>query len=329
MKYSLIIPVYNRPQEVDELLESLTKQTYKNFEVVIVEDGSQVTCEDVIQKYKSSLIIHYFFKENTGPGTSRNYGAERSTGDYVIFLDSDCVAPEHYLEEVNHALENNYSDAFGGPDKAHASFTNLQKAINYSMTSFLTTGGIRGAKKGLDKFYPRSFNMGYSKEVLKKTGGFASMRFGEDIDMSLRILENGFTTMLIEKAFVYHKRRTNFKSFYKQVFNSGIARINLYKRHPQSLKAVHFLPSAFTLGVLFLALLSLANISFSVPILIFITIVFLDAAMKNNNFIVGVLAIPASFIQLIGYGTGFLVACWKRIILKQDEFGMFVKNFYK
>src|SRR6185369_6852589 len=209
MKYSLIIPVFNRLEEVDELLESLTKQTFKNFGVVIVEDGSQIKCEDVISKYNHVLDIHYFFKDNSGPGLSRNYGAERATGDYFIFLDSDCIIPQRYLEEVDHTLKTTYSDSFGGPDKADASFSNLQKAINYSMTSFLTTGGIRGGKKRLDKFYPRSFNMGYSKEVFKKTGGFASMRFGEDIDMSLRTLNNGFKTMLIEKAFVYHKRRTS------------------------------------------------------------------------------------------------------------------------
>jgi glycosyltransferase involved in cell wall biosynthesis len=330
MKYSFVIPVYNRPQEVDELLESLTKQAFKNFEVIIVEDGSQIKCEEVVKKYKSSLTIHYFFKENSGPGMSRNYGAERSTGDYIIFLDSDCVAPGQYLEEVNNTLEKNYSDAFGGPDKAHASFTNLQKAINYSMTSFFTTGGIRGRKKSLDKFYPRSFNMGYSKEVLKKTCGFASMRFGEDIDMSLRILSNGFTTMLIEKAFVYHKRRTSFKSFYKQVFNSGIARINLYKRHPESLKAVHILPSLFTVGISFLLLSTIfIHKLFFIPIAIFMAIIFFDGTIKNKSVAVGIIAIPASFIQLVGYGTGFLVACWKRLILKQDEFGMFVKTFYK
>jgi glycosyltransferase involved in cell wall biosynthesis len=329
MKYSLVIPVYNRPQEVDELLASLTKQIMKNFEVIIVEDGSEIKCENVIEKYKSLLTISYFYKPNSGPGMSRNYGAERSNCDYIIFLDSDCIIPEQYIDEVSNALEKNYSDAFGGPDKADESFTNFQKAINYSMTSFLTTGGIRGGKKSLDKFYPRSFNMGYSKDVYRKTGGFASMRFGEDIDMSLRILENGFTTMLIEKAFVYHKRRTNFKSFYKQVFNSGIARINLYKRHPKSLKPVHVLPSVFTICILLLTVFSVANNLLLIPIFIFIAALFTDSAIRNKNVLVGVLAIPASFIQLVGYGSGFLVACWKRLVLRQDEFGMFVKNFYK
>jgi glycosyltransferase involved in cell wall biosynthesis len=329
MKYSLVIPVYNRPQEVDELLDSLTKQTFKNFEVIIVEDGSQIRCEEIVNKFKTALPVKYFFKDNSGPGLSRNYGAEKATGEYIIFLDSDCVIPEKYLEEVDTTLASSYSDAFGGPDKAHESFTNLQKAINYSMTSFLTTGGIRGGKKRLDQFYPRSFNMGYSKEVFIKTGGFASMRFGEDIDMSLRILGNGYKTMLIEKAFVYHKRRTSFKSFYKQVFNSGIARINLYKRHPQSLKAVHFLPSLFLIGCLVCLVAALFFISFILPILIFILLVFIDAIIKNKSIAVGLLAIPASFIQLVGYGSGFLFAFWKRLILKNNEFSMYVKNFYK
>lgn len=330
MKYSLVIPVYNRPQEVDELLESLTKQTFKNFEVILVEDGSQVTCEEIANKYKAEPGIRYFFKDNSGPGLSRNYGAERATGDYIIFLDSDCVIPEHYLREVDHALASGYSDAFGGPDKAHASFTNLQKAINYAMTSFLTTGGIRGGKKRLDVFYPRSFNMGYSKEVFNKTGGFSSMRFGEDIDMSLRILSNGFKTMLIDKAFVWHKRRTKFKSFYKQVFNSGIARINLYLRHPQSLKAVHFLPSLFLIGCLFFLLTAVfIHPYFILPVLVFILLVLIDSSLKNKNVAVGFLSVPASFIQLFGYGSGFLYSFWKRIILKKDEFSMYVKTFYK
>lgn len=330
MKYSLIIPVYNRPDEVNELLESLTKQTFKNFEVVLVEDGSQVPCKEVANQFDAALEINYFFKDNSGPGLSRNYGAERATGDYIIFLDSDCVIPEHYLEEVDRALESGYRDAFGGPDKAHASFTNLQKAINYAMTSFLTTGGIRGGKKRLDVFYPRSFNMGYSKEVFKKTGGFSSMRFGEDIDMSLRILDNGFKTMLIEKAYVWHKRRTKFKRFYKQVFNSGIARINLYLRHPHSLKTVHVLPSLFLIGCLFFILAALfIHPYFIFPILLFTILVLIDSSIQNKNLVVGLMSVPASFIQLLGYGSGFLYAFWKRIILKKDEFSMYEKTFYK
>ena len=222
LKFSFIIPVYNRPNEVEELLESLSKQTNKNFEVVIVEDGSDLKSDAIVEKYKQQLDISYYFKENTGPGISRNYGFERAQGNYCIFLDSDCILPRHYFETVQNELANNYVDAFGGPDRAHKSFSKLQKAINYSMTSFFTTGGIRGGKKKLDKFFPRSFNMGYSREVFDKTQGFSKLRFGEDIDMSIRIIENGFHTRLIPEAYVYHKRRTNLRQFFKQVFNQEL-----------------------------------------------------------------------------------------------------------
>lgn len=330
MTYSLIIPVFNRPQEVEELLGSLTNQSFKNFEVLLVEDGSEERCEAVAARYREQLAISYFFKSNSGPGLSRNYGAERAAGDYFIFIDSDCVIPENYLREIDQSLQANYSDSFGGPDKAHASFSALQKAINYSMTSFLTTGGIRGGKKRLDQFHPRSFNMGFSKKVFEKTGGFSTMRFGEDIDLSLRILKNGFKAMLIEKAFVYHKRRTNFKSFYKQVFNSGIARINLSLRHPGTLKMVHLLPSFFSIGC-FLSLLFgiFFNSFFFLPLLAFMAVVFVDSSICNKDIAVGLLSIPASMIQLLGYGLGFLYAFWKRIVLRKDEFAMYLKNFYK
>ena len=246
MKYSIIVPVFNRPDEVDELLESLTRQTNKDFEVVIVEDGSEVRCEDVVKKYADCLDIQYFEKTNSGPGQSRNYGAERSRGGFLIVLDSDVVLPEGYLAEVDKELETNPCDAFGGPDRAHESFTPVQKAINYSMTSFFTTGGIRGGKKKLDKFYPRSFNMGIRKSLYEQLGGFSNMRFGEDIDFSIRIFKSGARCRLFPEAWVWHKRRTDFRKFFRQVHNSGIARINLYKKYPESLKLVHLLPAVFT-----------------------------------------------------------------------------------
>ena len=268
-QFSLVIPIYNRPNEAEELLESLTQQTYTDFEVIVVEDGSSITCEQVVAKYNNLLNIKYFIKSNSGPGTTRNYGAERSVGDTIIYFDSDCIIPPRYLEIVNKRLSENYTDAFGGPDRAHESFTPLQKAINYSMTSFLTTGGIRGGKRKLDKFFPRSFNMGYSRKVFEVTKGFSTMRFGEDIDMSIRILSNGFTTQLIENAYVYHKRRTDFRKFFRQVYNSGIARINLYKRYPESLKVVHLLPAAFTAGCAGLLMLSIISILALLPLLFF------------------------------------------------------------
>ena len=244
MRYSVIIPVYNRPDEVDELLQSLTRQSFKDFEVIVVEDGSSIPCKPVTEKYQELLDVHYYDKPNSGPGQTRNYGAERSKGEYLIILDSDCILPEGYFLAVEEELQHEAADAFGGPDRAHESFTDIQKAINYSMTSFFTTGGIRGGKKKMDKFYPRSFNMGVRREVYQALGGFSRMRFGEDIDFSIRIFKGGYTCRLFPGAWVYHKRRTDFRKFFKQVHNSGIARINLYKKYPESLKLVHLLPAA-------------------------------------------------------------------------------------
>ena len=224
MRYSVIIPVYNRPDEVDELLQSLTQQSFKDFEVIVVEDGSSIPCKPVTEKYQELLDVHYYDKPNSGPGQTRNYGVERSKGEYLIILDSDCILPEGYFLAVEEELQHEAADAFGGPDRAHESFTNIQKAINYSMTSFFTTGGIRGGKKKMDKFYPRSFNMGVRQEVYQALGGFSRMRFGEDIDFSIRIFKGGYTCRLFPGAWVYHKRRTDFRKFFKQVHNSGIAR---------------------------------------------------------------------------------------------------------
>ena len=225
LEFSIIIPVYNRPLEVGELLESLIKQTYsKDFEVIIVEDGSDKTSEAVVKKYQNQLHLHYFYKDNSGPGLSRNFGMQKATGNYYIILDSDCILPDQYLEEVSSGLTKNFTDAFGGPDTSHFSFTPIQKAINYSMTSVLTTGGIRGKINTLNKFQPRSFNMGLSQIAFHKTKGFGSQNFGEDIDLTFRLWKNGYDTQLIEKAFVYHKRRINWMSFLRQTFNFGSAR---------------------------------------------------------------------------------------------------------
>ena len=329
MKYSIIVPVFNRPDEVDELLESLCHQEVNNFEVIIVEDGSKKPCKDVCDKYAGILDLHYYYKENSGPGQSRNYGAERAKGDWLIVLDSDVVLPAGYLRAVDERLKMEI-DAFGGPDASHPSFTPIQKAISYSMTSFFTTGGIRGGKgKKLDKFFPRSYNMGIRREVYQELGGFTKMRFGEDIDFSYRIVEAGYKTALIPEAWVWHKRRTDFRKFFRQVYNSGIARINLTKRHPGTLKLVHLLPTVFTLGVIGLLLLSVFSILALIPILFYSAVIFLDSSLKNKSLWVGLLSIPAAFVQLMGYGLGFIESWWKRCILKQDEFTAFEKNFYK
>lgn len=329
LKYSLIIPVFNRPDEVNELLESLCNQTTRDFEIIIVEDGSKILCKDIVDKYTNQLDISYFFIDNSGPGGARNFGVEKSRGDYVVVLDSDCIIPPQYIECVTQELAETNADAFGGPDKALDSFTPVQKAINYSMTSFFTTGGIRGGKKKMDKFYPRSFNMGIRKSVYETLGGFSKMRFGEDIDFSIRLFKGGYKVCLFSSAYVYHKRRTDFRKFMKQVFNSGIARINLYKKYPDSLKLVHFFPTAFTLFVVMSILISPWCWVGVALVLIYSLLIFVDAAIQNKSPKIGLLSIVASFVQLIGYGSGFISAFWNRIILKKGEFSAFEKTFYK
>ena len=359
MKYSIIVPVFNRPDEVDELLESLCSQTVKDFEVIIVEDGSKTPCKDVCDKYAGILDLHYYLKENSGPGQSRNYGAERAHGEWLIVLDSDVVLPDDYLSHVDKELTAHECGAWGGPDAAHPDFTPVQKAISYSMTSFFTTGGIRGGKAKLDKFYPRSYNMGIRREVYQQLGGFSKMRFGEDIDFSYRIVEAGYQPRLFPDAWVWHKRRTDFRKFFRQVYNSGIARINLEKRHPGTMKLVHLLPTVFTLGVIGCLLLFALGAGLYVegewldanglrpndnmhqgvgfvfcvlsllPLLFYSTVIFIDSSIRNRSLWVGLLSVPAAFVQLMGYGFGFIESWWKRCILKQDEFTAFEKNFYK
>ena len=333
MKYSIIVPVFNRLDEVDELLESLCHQEEKDFEVIIVEDGSKKPCKDVCDKYAGILDLYYYYKENSGPGQSRNYGAERAQGEWLIVLDSDVVLPSGYLYAVDERLkmeDERHVDAFGGPDAAHPSFTPVQKAISYSMTSFFTTGGIRGGKTKLDKFFPRSFNMGIRRDVYLQLNGFSKMRFGEDIDFSYRIVEAGFQTCLIPSAWVWHKRRTDFRKFFRQVYNSGIARINLEKRHPGTMKLVHLLPTVFTLGVLGCLLVSPFCYGLSLlPLLLYSVLILVDSSLMNKSLWVGLLSIPAAFVQLMGYGLGFIESWWKRCMLKQDEFTAFEKNFYK
>ena len=311
------------------MLESLCQQTVKDFEVLIIEDGSVKPCKDVCDKYANILDLHYYAKENSGPGQSRNYGAERANGEFVIILDSDVVLPTGYLQAVEDELKQNPCEAFGGPDAAHPSFTPVQKAISYSMTSFFTTGGIRGGKAKLDKFYPRSFNMGIRRDVYLQLGGFTKMRFGEDIDFSYRIVEAGYMPRLFPEAWVWHKRRTDFRKFFRQVYNSGIARINLEKRHPGTMKLVHLLPTVFTLGVIGLLIISLFWPLACVPIILYSLIILIDSSLKNKNLWVGILSLPAAFVQLMGYGFGFIESWWKRCVLKKDEFTAFEKNFYK
>ncbi|WP_017731617.1 glycosyltransferase [Nafulsella turpanensis] len=308
-KYSVIVPVYNRPDELDELLASLSRQSYTNFEVVVVEDGSTLKADQIAEKWKSALELRYFYKENSGQGFSRNFGFAHAKGEYLVVFDSDCLIPPHYFEAVEAHLRKEPLDAWGGPDRAHPSFTPLQKAISYSMTSLFTTGGIRGSKKRLAAFHPRSFNMGISREVWEKTGGYIITRMGEDIEFSIRIIEQGFRTGLIEEAYVYHKRRTSLQQFYKQLHFFGRARINISRFYPKELKLVHAFPAAFVAGLLFYLLLPLLSpflfagaTSF---LLLYFLLIGIDAGMKYKSAKVGMLSIGAAFVQLWAYGIGF------------------------
>ncbi len=308
LNFSLIIPVYNRPEEIRELFESLVDQTYDaTYEIVLVEDGSEETSEAVVRDFKDQLAITYLTKANSGPGDSRNYGMRKAAGNYFIILDSDCILPPDYLQNVQDALEQEYVDCFGGPDSAHVSFSNLQHAINYSMTSFWTTGGIRGHKRAADKFQPRSFNMGLSREAFEKTGGFGNIHPGEDPDLSLRLKALGLKTKLIPEALVYHKRRINWRSFYKQVSKFGMCRPILNKWHKGSARLTYWFPTLFSLGLILALLLLL--IPWYLPIglyALYFLIVFLDAFRRTKSVSTAFTAIIAVLIQFLGYGYGFL-----------------------
>lgn len=308
LNFSIIVPVYNRPQEIQELLQSISQLDYSDsFEVIIVEDGSSTTCKEVVESFSSKLAIQYYYKENSGPGGSRNYGMERAKGSYFIILDSDVVLPTQYLKVVSERLQENYTDAFGGPDAAHPDFTPLQKAINYSMTSFLTTGGIRGKKKGVGKFQPRSFNMGISKKAFQITQGFSDMRAGEDIDMTFRLWKSGYTTQLIEEAYVYHKRRNTIPSFFNQTFAFGTARPILNRKYPKTKKLTYWFPSLFALGFdLSILLLLFGYWQFIAVYGIYFSALFSDATVENKSLKVGFLSIITALTQFFGYGLGFL-----------------------
>lgn len=322
MFFSIIIPLYNRPQEIDELLATLTHQTYSQFEVLVIEDGSVNDAKEIVASYADQLDIKYFFKPNEGQGFSRNFGFERAKGDYFVIFDSDCLIPADYLEIVANYLFDHQLDAYGGPDAAHESFTPVQKAISYAMTSPFTTGGIRGNKKHIGQFHPRSFNMGVSREVYEKVGGFILTRLGEDIEYSIRIHENGFKIGLIPDAKVYHKRRTSFSQFYKQLHFFGRARINIYKHFPSTLKLIHFFPSVVTLGMLATLLLNVFYMPLAyicnLLVLLYFMLIFFHSWQLNKSIKIAFLSVIASFIQLTAYGLGFMQDFWKRVIFKQS-----------
>jgi glycosyltransferase involved in cell wall biosynthesis len=308
VKYSVIIPVYNRPKEVEELLESLTHQTNKDFDVILVEDGSTVTSEKVYEKYSNALPVSYFFKPNSGPGPSRNFGFEKATGDYLVVFDSDCILPPSYFESVDKALLQAPLDGWGGPDRGSEHFTAVQRAMAYTMSSALTTGGIRGSiAKG---FQPRSFNMGVRKEVFQKTGGFRFDRFAEDIEWSIRMKKAGFRVGLIPEAYVYHKRRADFEQFYRQVSNFGMGRALVGRVHPDAIKFTHWFPAFFLLGLLGLPFALLfywpLGLSILLAYCLYMAAIVMDAGIKTNSAAVAFLSMYSALIQLIGYGSGFL-----------------------
>jgi len=314
--YSVVIPVYNRPQEVLELLESLTLQTYTHFEVLIIEDGSSNDCKEIVECFSDRLKVQYHFKPNSGQGFTRNFGFDLAKGDFLVVFDSDCLIPAHYFEEVDTFLNEHPLDAYGGPDRAHESFTPLQKAISYSMTSPFTTGGIRGNKNHAGTFHPRSFNMGISKEVYAKTGGYIITRKGEDIEFSIRIIASGFKTGLIPNAYVYHKRRTSLRQFYKQLHFFGTARVNIKRFFPSELKLIHLFPTAFVMGLL----VWLTTWAWSIPlfytgtsvVLLFSLLTFFHSLSLNKSLKVALLSIATSFTQLIAYGMGMMSEAFKK-----------------
>lgn len=331
MLFSLIIPVYNRPDEVEELLESLTQSDYKeDFEIVIVEDGSSIKCEEVVHKYDNRLSISYYYKENSGPGDSRNYGMRKAKGDYFIIFDSDCIIPKEYLSEVNKALKANYVDCFGGPDRALKSFSDIQKAINFAMTSFLTTGGIRGGSEKIDKFQPRSFNMGLSRKAFEASHGFGNIHPGEDPDLSIRLWELGFETKLFPDAYVYHKRRIDWDKFSIQVNKFGKARPILNSWYPQYNKLTFFFPSVFILGFALAVLLLIFTYDILLKLyFIYFFMLFLVSSYQNKSIKIGYLSLIAVWKQFYGYGTGFIQSFVKVIILKQKPQEAFPELFFK
>ena len=329
MRFSIIIPVYNRPEELEELLESvMLQEPFTNPEIVVVEDGSDKTGSSVVQKYEQTLRIKYCFKKNSGPGDSRNYGMDRASGDYLILLDSDCILPTDYLSNIESALEEDYVDAFGGPDRAHESFTSWQKAINYSMTSFLTTGGLRNKETPSKKFQLRSFNMGLSKKAFNLTGGFSKQRIGEDIDLNFKLIQKGCTTRLIPEAYVFHKRRTSWLSFFKQTNNFGAARPILNKNHKGSFKISYWFPTLFVIGfIISCILLYFQLIIGAMCYLVYTLLVLIDAFAKTKSLVVAFKSVLAVYVQFFGYGLGYLRTLYRLYIRGMDNRSAFPGMF--
>lgn len=317
--FSLIVPVYNRPDEIADLLESLSGQTDKDFELVLTEDGSTVPCREEVERYANRLSIQYFSKSNEGRSIARNHGMKNARGKYFVFVDSDCILPPDYFASLRRELELTGADCFGGPDAAHESFTDTQKAINFAMTAFLTTGGIRGGKVQMEKFVPRTFNMGFSREVWERVGGFREM-FSEDIDMSTRIRQAGYAPRLFRDVRVYHKRRGNLAKFWRQVHIFGMSRITLQLLYPGSMKPVHWLPAIFTVGSIILILLGIfVSPWWLLPLGVYLLALWISAVVETGSLKIGTMAVGASMVQLFGYGTGFIRAYIWKIMLRHGR----------
>ena len=330
-RYSFIIPVYNRPQEIQELLESVADAKWDiPYEIVIVEDGSSETSEAVVAHYSEQLPISYYFKPNSGPGDSRNFGMKNAKGDYFIILDSDILMPKHYLPTVEAFLASHYVDCFGGADAAHPSFSPLQKAINFVMTSFLTTGGIRGKEHRVNSFEPRSFNMGISKKAYEATGGFGKIHPGEDPDLSQRIKAKGFETAFIPNAAVFHKRRISWEKFHLQVKKFGLVRPILTSWHPKSAKITYWFPTLFIVFVISSVLLAAGiHYFFAVPLLLYVLTVFLLSTLQNKSAYIGLLSVAAVFVQFFGYGWAFLRSTYHIRWCKKDPKTQFPHLFFE
>lgn len=329
--FSFIIPVYNRPNEILELLESfLIQEPPIEYEIVIVEDGSTITSKQVVDNFKSQLNISYYYKQNSGPGDSRNFGMQKAKGNYFIILDSDCILPKDYVIELEKNLKAKYVDCFGGPDAAHHSFTNLQKAINFSMTSFITTGGIRGNKNSVNKFQPRSFNMGISKKAFNATQGFGRIHPGEDPDLSIRLWNLGFDTAFFETVYVYHKRRISWSKFYTQVKKFGMVRPILNTWHPSTKKITYWFPIAFVLAFILSVLAAFFNLMLPIYLILgYYILAFIVALIETKNIIVAFQSLIAITIQFFGYGIGFLKSTFFVGILKRNPEKQFPKLFFK
>lgn len=329
--FSFVIPVYNRPDEVEELLRSLVNQDYQDsYEIVLVEDGSTLDSRTVVEEFKSRLNISYYFKENSGPGDSRNYGMRKAKGNYFLILDSDCILPSQYLTEVQKELDSSFVHCFGGPDAAHESFSDIQKAINYAMTSFLTTGGIRGKKNAVDKFQPRSFNLGISKEAFDNTNGFGNIHPGEDPDLTFRIWKKGYETRLFPKAFVYHKRRIDWKKYLKQVNKFGMVRPILNKWHPSTRKITYWFPTVFVLGLVLAILLSIFKLTIFLWIyVLYFVALFLECLFTTKSLKISFYALLAVLIQFWGYGKGFLKSTLFLTFSSKEPQDLFPHLFFK